>query len=56
MRLSAPTQPVFLIAVILGIIGTVGTFVSLPIVAGYTTYMVIAGFVLLALGSMVKGL
>ena len=56
MVLSAPTRVVFFIALILGLIGTIGTFVALPMVAGYTTYLLIVAFFLLVAGSMLSGL
>ncbi|MCG6870966.1 MAG: hypothetical protein LJE84_01650 [Gammaproteobacteria bacterium] len=56
MSLSAPTQLVFLIAVIAGILGIVGSFVVIPMVSANAFWLVAAGFVLLALGSSMKGL
>jgi len=35
MKLSAPKQIVWIIAVVLGILGILGTFISIPFVSAY---------------------
>lgn len=45
---------VYVVALIAGIAGIVGNFVSLPIVTEYSKYLVMGGFVLLAIGYLVK--
>ena len=56
MKLSAPKQTTWLIAVVLGLLGILATFVSIPVVTGYAFWFVVAGFALLALGAFLKGL
>ncbi|WP_395374228.1 hypothetical protein [Marinicella sp. W31] len=57
MNLSAPKQIVFIIAVILAILSVVSAKVtSIPVVSGYEYWTLFAGFVLLALGNLVKGI
>jgi hypothetical protein len=56
MRLSAPKKVTWLIAVIVGVIGTIGLFVSLPVVGANAKFLVLFGFVLLALATYLKGL
>lgn len=56
MRLSAPKTTTWWIAMILGVLGIVGTYVSIPFVSGYAFLFVAAGFVLLALATFLKGL
>ena len=57
LRLSAPKEITWWIAVIVGAIGTLGLLgVKLPVVGSYSGYMVIFGFVLLALATALKGL
>ena len=56
MNLSAPKQITWWIAIILGVLGIVGTFVSIPFVSAYTFFLVAAAFVLLALATFLKGL
>ncbi len=55
MKLSAPTQPVWIIAVVLGCLGILGHFVTIPTVSANAFYLVAAGFVLLAAATMLKG-
>ena len=56
MKLSAPTQPVWLIAVILGVVGILGHYAPIAAVAPYSFVLVCIAFVLLALACMMKGL
>jgi len=56
MKLSAPKQVTWLIAVIAGVLGILGTFIDLPFVSDYTFFLVAAGFVLLALATFLKDL
>ena len=46
----------WLVAVILGVVGLLGTFVTLPVITCYAFWFVFAGFALLALGTYLKGL
>ncbi len=55
MRLSAPTFPIWLLAVVIGILGIVGKFVVIPYVTTYSFWMVAGGFALLFLGTLFKG-
>lgn len=57
MRLSAPKQITWVIAVILGVLGVIGGLVeTLPILGEYGGWLVFAGFALLAIATMVDGL
>ena len=56
MKLSAPKNTTWYVAVILGVLGILGTFISIPVVSDYTFLLVAVGFVLLALGTYFKGL
>jgi len=57
VKLSAPTQPVFLISLVLAVIGILPLIgVSLPVVGAYATLSLIAAYVLLALACFLKGL
>ena len=55
MKLSAPTQIVWIIAVILGVLGLLGHFAGVP-VGGYSFELLAVGFILLTLGTMLKGM
>ena len=47
----------WIIAVILGVLGTLPVLgVKLPVVGTYSTYLLIAAWVLLALATVIKGL
>lgn len=56
MRLSAPKKLTWWIAVIVGVIGTIGLFATLPVVGANAKYLVVFGFGLLALATYLKGL
>ena len=56
MRLSAPKQTTWWIAVIVGVIGLLGLFFVLPVLGDNAKWLVAFGFVLLALATYLKGL
>jgi hypothetical protein len=57
MRLSAPKFIVWVIAVILGVLGIVGALLGgLPIISANAFWLVTGGFVLLTLGTALKGI
>ncbi len=56
MRLSAPKEVVWIIAVILGVLGILGTYIAIPIASAHTFLLVAVGFVILALATLLKGL
>jgi len=56
MRLTPPKAITFWIAVILGVLGFLGSQMSIPTVSPNAFWFVFAGFLLLALGNLVKGL
>ncbi len=57
MKLSAPKQVVFLIALILAILSIVSAKVTaIPVISGYEYWTMTVAFVLLALGNLVRGL
>jgi hypothetical protein len=56
MRLSAPTQAIFIVALILAVLALIGQFVpTVPYVAAYKFWLAIAAYVVLAAGCMLKG-
>jgi hypothetical protein len=55
-RLNAPSQLTFLIALVLAVLGVLAIFVSIPFVSGYAFWFVTVGFIVLALGCVMKGL
>jgi hypothetical protein len=56
MKLNAPKNITWWIAVIVGVLGILGSFVELPLVSDYHFLFVVIGFVLLALATLLKGL
>jgi hypothetical protein len=56
MKLSAPTQAIFILSLILAVLALIGHFVpTVPYVAAYKFWLAIAGYVVLAAGCMLKG-
>jgi hypothetical protein len=56
MTLNAPSQVLFVISLILAILGLIGYFVpAIAILAAYTFWWVLAGYVVLAAGCLFKG-
>lgn len=56
MKLSPPKNITWWIAVIVGVLGFLGTFISIPLVSANAFWFVFAAFVLLALATLVKDL
>lgn len=57
MDLSAPTQPVFLIALVVGVLAAIALLgVSIPFVSAYATWLMIGAFALLVLGNLLRNL
>lgn len=56
MKLSAPQVTTFWIAAALAILGILATLGTIPALAGYAFWLVAAGFIILALGNMMRNL
>jgi hypothetical protein len=57
MRLSAPRQITWIIALILGIVGILATLVALPVITpALGFWLVVAGWALLLIASITRGL
>ncbi len=56
MNLNAPKKNVWLVAVIVGVVGVVATFVTIPFATTYAFWLVVVGFGLLALSTALKGM
>ena len=56
MKLSAPKQVTFIIAVVLAVVGLLAPFLGIAMLAGYATWLVVLGFVVLAAGNMMEGM
>lgn len=56
MKLSPPKQVTFIIAVVLGLVGLVASFVAIPVLSPYAFWLVFVGLVVLAAGNMMEGM
>ncbi len=56
MNLSAPKQIVWIIAVVLGVIGILARVIPIAALAPYAFWLVTLAFILLALGTLLKGI
>jgi hypothetical protein len=56
MKLTPPKQITFWISIVLGLLGLIATFVSIPVVSGLAFWFVFIGLALLVAGLLVKGL
>ena len=55
MKLSAPTQVMFLIALALAVLGVIGKLTVVAVLSMYAFWLVLIGFVVLAAGCLFKG-
>jgi hypothetical protein len=55
MTLSAPTQMMFIIAVVIAIIAIIGVFVAIPFVSAYAFWILVLAFVILAGACLMRG-
>jgi hypothetical protein len=55
MRLTPPTKIVFWISVVLAVLGILGKFAGVAVLAPYAFWLVLIAYVLLFLGNAVKG-
>ena len=55
MSLSAPTQVVFLISLVLAVLAVAGIFISIPFVSAYSFWLAVVAYVVLAAGCLMKG-
>jgi len=56
MKLSAPKNVTWIVAVVLGVLGFLGNFIALPVVSGLTFWFLFLGFAILAAATFFKGL
>ncbi len=56
MKLSAPKNTTFWVGVVLGVLGLLGSLVTIPLVSAYAFWFVFLGFLVLALGCFLKDL
>lgn len=56
MNISAPKQLTFWIAVVVAVVGLISYLVTIPVLSGLAFWIVVLGFVILALGNLMEGL
>jgi hypothetical protein len=56
VKTSAPKQITWIIAIIVGLLGIIGHFVAIPFASMNSFWLVTVGFILLALGTLLKDL
>lgn len=55
MRLNPPKKIVFYISVVLAVVGLIASLVTIPFLSGFAFWLVLAAYILLALGNVLKG-
>jgi hypothetical protein len=55
IRLNAPTQIVWIIALVLGLLGILGKLTDIPIVTDNNFWFVVIGWLLLIIATVAKG-
>lgn len=56
MSLNAPTKMVWYIAVVLGVLGILATFVTIPVLSGFAFWLVVIALILMLASTTMKGL
>lgn len=56
MKLNAPKQITWIIALILGLLGLLGSLMGIPVLSGLAIWVVAAGLALLLVATAVHGL
>lgn len=55
MKTNAPKQVTWWVAVIIGAAGILANFVTIPVLSGFSFWLVAIGFILLALATVLRG-
>jgi hypothetical protein len=56
MKLTAPKQITFWVAVAIVVIGVIAKLVTIPVISGYSGWLLLIGFIVLAAGNLVDNL
>ena len=55
MKLSAPTQGAWIVALIVGIIGILASLVAIPGLSGFALWIIVLAWVILLVTTAIKG-
>ena len=55
MKLSAPKNVTWWVAVVLGVLGLLGSFMTIPVISGLSFWLLFLGFAVLAVATMIEG-
>jgi hypothetical protein len=56
VKLSAPKQVTWWIALVVGVVGILANLVTIPVLSGFAFWLVVVAFVLLILATFLEGL
>jgi hypothetical protein len=56
LKLSAPSQIVWIIALILGVVGVLATLVVIPTISAFAFWLVVIGWALLLIATAMRGM
>jgi hypothetical protein len=56
MKLSAPKQVTWWVALVVGVVGILANLVTIPVLSGFAFWLVVVAFVLLILATFLQGL
>ncbi|MCJ7531934.1 MAG: hypothetical protein MUO64_13005 [Anaerolineales bacterium] len=55
MKLSAPKRITWTVALVVGLLGILATFVTIPVLSGFAFWLVVVAFVILLLATALGG-
>ena len=55
MKLNAPTQIVWIIALVVGLLGIIASLVTIPVLSGIALWLVVVAWLLLIVSTVLKG-
>lgn len=56
MKLTAPSQALFLVSLILAALAVIGVFVVIPVVSAHAFWFAVGGYAVLAIACLMKGM
>jgi len=55
MKLSAPKQNTWIVALVVGLLGILATFQTIPVLSGFAFWLVVVAFIILLLATALGG-